>query len=124
MTEPTQFHFIAWTHERDHINGQATCTAPEGADCRVTCTHGCEAWTIERNPDGKPYHRTGHLDDDLNEIRHAMEAVGYCNVVEFLNADASLLSELHTGADHFVIATIPITEIWEGDYYSWKRADA
>ncbi len=121
MTDETPTHFISWTHDRDCVRARATCTAPEGADCRLTCHEGCEAWSIERDQGGPPYHRTGHIDADGNETTHALRP-GSCNVVEFLNAEGTI-DELSTGANSFVIGTIPIEECWEGDYYSWKRAE-
>jgi len=120
-TDTRPVHFITWTHDQDCVQAQATCTAPEGADCRLICPEGCESWSIDHDEGGKPFHRTGHFEDDGTEVRHAMEASD-CNVVEFLNIDGSI-NELSTDASPFVIGTIAIEESWEGDYYSWKRAE-
>lgn len=113
-------HHIEWEFDTDGVNARAVCTEPEGADCRIHCVHGCESWSIERDQDGTPYHRTGHLEDDGTEIRHDMQRVAYCNVTEFLNDDAGLLPEL--GSGQFVIGQTPIEPVWENDYYSWKQA--
>lgn len=119
---PERTHFISWTHDQDCVRALATCTAPEGADCRLICPQGCESWSTERNEDGQPFHRTGHMDDGGHvEVRHPLVGSD-CNVVEFLNVDGDL-DELSTNASSFVIGTIAIEETWEGDYYSWKRAE-
>lgn len=41
-------HEVHWTlRAQEGVAPKFTCSAPEGAPCRLTCPEGCEAWTLE-----------------------------------------------------------------------------
>jgi len=112
-------HAIRWFFDQDTICCEAICTAPPGANCRLSCPEGCEQWSTER-ADGQVFHVAGE-EGDGTEIRHALEPVPYCNVCEFLNSDGDI-PELAYKVGTFDLAVTPILPIWEGDYYSWELA--
>lgn len=122
-------HYIEWTFDRDHVIARAVCTAPEGADCRLVCRYDCEAWWIERDQDGNPFHSFEAYDqtaDDDIKIVHEVKDVGYCNVCDWLNHDPGLIAELATeDTKPFTIGTTPIEPVWPTsiDGYEWTRAD-
>ena len=119
-------HFLTWTHDQDCVRVSATCTAAEGATCRLTCADpDCvdEEFTgFDRDQSGNPFHTSGE-DDDGNEIFHPMKDGGFCNVCEFLNG-GDCIEEEAVDTPSFVIGVVPIEPVWEGDYYAWKRAES
>lgn len=124
-TETTPIHFITWTHDRDCVRPKVSCTGPENATCRLTCADpNCSAEEFDgfyRDADGNPFHANGE-DDDGNEIVHPMKDGGFCNVAEFLN-EGGCIDEEAVDTPAFVIGTVPIEPVWQGDYYAWKRAE-
>lgn len=125
MTEETSIHFIAWTHDRDCVRPQVICTGPEGSTCRLTCSEATcadeEFNGFHRDKEGNPFHTSG-VDNDGNEIVHPMEDGGFCNVREFLN-EGGCIDEEAVDTEPFVIGTVPIEPVWQGDYYAWKRVE-
>lgn len=125
MSEQTPAHFLTWTHDQDCVRVSATCAADEGADCRLICADPdcyAEEFSVDRRLDGTPFHVAGE-DNDGDEIFHDLKDAGWCNVCEFLN-EGGCIEEEAVDTPSFVIGTVPIEPVWQGDYYAWKRAEA
>jgi hypothetical protein len=85
----------------DWIEGNVTCHATEGADCRLICSEGCDGWNI-----------TDH--------EHELVDQGKCNFVEWMDAEGLLESHVgtHAPTDGFI-------EIeYEDDHYTWTYSHA
>lgn len=94
-------HSIRWVLHDDWLEGTITCHAAEGADCRVTCPEGCEAWI-------------------LTDHEHEFVDAGRCLVVEWIdNSDGARACHVgsHTPVDGF------ITPEWDDDGYVWSYSD-
>lgn len=114
-------HRIEVRFDRDNVRLEAVCHAPEGADCRLTGPDGCtcEAWTVERaDEDSQPYHRVDTVGGA--EILHWMHDGGECNVCTWLN-ESGEVAELNAELDEFMIASVPVEPVWEGDHFEWRR---
>ena len=125
VTETQPTHDIVWTIEHGMLRGAPRCHAAPDADCRLTCTQGCEEWAVERDDHG-PFHRAdnyrgGESGYDVVEERHDMEPLrdGDCNVVLFLDTFDSI-QEL--GGPHVDLGALPILPEWQGDHYTWTPA--
>lgn len=93
-------HTVRWEHRNDSVEAVVSCTAPKGAACRMTCTAGCESWTL-----------TGH--------EHTLVDQGFCNAVEwFDNCDSFLDCKVTYSAE--AVRDAPIRVGWEGDFWGWE----
>lgn len=91
------FHKIEWFIEHEWVGASITCSAPEGADCRMSCPEGCEAWPCS----------------------HELADAGYCVAKEwFENADEGL-EGLFNGDGRQPLRNGPVTFEWTGDWYVW-----
>lgn len=110
--EPLTGHLIRWVFDRDAVYASVECHEPVGANCRLMGAGDCqcEEWTIERDPDGTPFHLCG-------DERHEFILSGLCNVKEWLEADE--LVELNGPQEEFLIGRTPIAPQWDGDGYVW-----
>lgn len=114
-------HRIEVRFDQDHIHLEAVCHAPQGAECRLKGPPGCtcEEWTIERAHGGaQPYHKVDTIGGAT--ILHWMEDSDECNTCTWLN-ESGAIAELNGAKEQFLIASLPIEPIWEGDHYQWKR---
>lgn len=112
-------HAIEWTFCYGVITGEAKCTAPSGASCRLVGDADCECeeWNVQRDADG-PFHLTVAYGDEYeeSEVRHAMVDGGFCNAVGYVNDDHP--AEFHAGASETFIT--PVDLVWEEDRYGWR----
>lgn len=106
-------HVIVFVFDDGSVTTRLECRAAAGADCRLVGGDDCqcEEWAVERDAEGNPYHESDYT-------RHYMVDSGHCNAELFVN-DAPEDS----GTGRFTAATIPVNLTWEGDWYSWQRAD-
>lgn len=96
--EVSGVHTIEWRIEPEHVWGQLRCTAPEGAECRLTCPMGCESWPCS----------------------HPLEDGGTCNPIEWIeNSDGAVTAY---GGQETALRDGPIEFNWEGDWYEWDYA--
>ena len=113
-------HRIQWTFDRDEVVGKVICEEPEGANCRLMGGPECycdEAYRIERDPDGTPFHM-------YEGERHSNIPMGGCNVAWPGGLEEGEVHYLNDGREKFVIGSTPITPVWDGDGYLWKRAES
>lgn len=97
MASETPFHSVAWFIDRDTVYGRLTCTAPEGAPCRLICDDGCEEWPC-------PHELVDH---------------GLCNAVEWVGS-VGATEESYGGGDERPLRDGPVTFRWDGDGYLWE----
>lgn len=90
-------HTIEIRLEDDNYICAVTCNEPEGAMCRVTCTHGCEFWNKNHE--------------------HPLTPVEPCNVVEWFEATGP--RDLHHGTT-VLAKDLPIIVEWDNDSYIWR----
>jgi hypothetical protein len=95
-------HSVKWTIDGDQIYGAVTCHCVEGADCRMTCPDGCEAWIL-----------TGH--------EHGLIDYGECLVVEWF--DNVGLEDSH-GPISEPLRDGFIDPEWDGDGWTWTYSAA
>lgn len=81
----------------------ATCSAPEGSMCLMTCNYGCEYWT------------DSHDEDYANGDGHKLGPLGYCSFVEEME---SVMGENSYGGDKTISFTLPV-EINYDEGYTW-----
>lgn len=115
-------HRMEVRFDRDHVRVEMVCHAPEGADCRLIGPPGCtcDSWTIERAHEAaEPFHRVDTIGGA--EILHWMHDGGECNVALWINEGGDI-AELNAADEAFLIASIPVEPVWQGDHYGWKRA--
>jgi len=116
-------HHIVWTLERDHVTASAECS---DTDCisRYTCTEDCEIlYDVRRDVSGVSHGLYDWEGEIKPHERHAMVKDDSCNVVEFLNAEPSLLPEMQEDGKTFEIGRTAITPVWHGeDGVTWNRA--
>jgi len=109
------------------VEFKITCGADPGANCRLTCPHGCEELVVER-ADGIAFHvpYRDEIDLDGSEERHLLEAVDYCNFAEWLNAEPrELLEAMAPQAESPLIAELPIEVSWDpSDGPAWRLAES
>ena len=89
----------------------ATCDAPEGAKCRLTCAEDCgaETWPC------------GAWDDD--DQQHAMTDCGECHVVLYLNGNCDASEYFTVEGDPLADTYVgPVTVTWDGEVYLWEPA--
>lgn len=112
----TSGHEIVWTFERGALAGRVVCHERPDADCRLEGSGdcGCEAWTIERDPDGTPFHM-------VDGVRHGNEPASDCNVVLFLEGGDDV-EELAVADTSFELTRTRIEPVWDYDHYLWKVA--
>lgn len=92
-------HSIAWSIDRDSIVAKLTCTAPEGAPCRLTCPKGCPSWPCA----------------------HDLIDEGHCNGVEWIDATGAVDS--WGGIFEKPLKDGPIYLWWDGDCWLWRYPD-
>lgn len=92
-------HTIEWYIDRDSVYGAVTCTAVEGAPCRMSCPHGCPTWPC------------GH---DLTDQ-------GDCNAVEWFDNCGVIDSY---GGDRRPLRSGPVEVVWNGDAWVWTYPPA
>ena len=117
-------HEIVWEFFIDGVRATAECTDD---DCisRYECTEECEFYyDVRREADGTVTHKPWA--DEIPAInRHPMQKSDSCNVVEWLNADSSLIPELAEAHYTFEVGRTSFEPIWHGeDGITWKRARA
>lgn len=116
-------HHIIWTLKGDYVEGAVAC---DDEDCisRYACTQECEIlYDIKRDGAGVGHGLYDWEGDIKPHERHAMTKGDFCNVVEFLNSDPSLLPELQVDGETFEIGRTPIDVAWQGeDGALWSRA--
>jgi hypothetical protein len=117
-------HHIVWTLERDYTQGAVAC---DDADCisRYECTQDCEVlYDIRRDESGVSHGVYDWEGEIKPHTRHEMTMGDFCNVVESLNADPSLLPELQDHPKTFEIGRTAIDVVWNGeDGATWKRIE-
>lgn len=116
-------HHIVWEMDRDHVSARAAC---DDEDCisRYICDEDCTSiFDIQRHEDGTVDHGTWNdLGDELTGPRHPMYKADFCNVVEYLEADPSLIPELSEDLETFEIGRTAIEPVWQGeDGLTWRR---
>jgi hypothetical protein len=114
VTETTA-HSIVWTFDRDTVTAKAIC---EDEDCinRYGCVEECEViYDIRRDESGATHGVYDWEGEIKPHLRHEMTKGTFCNVVEYLNADPSLIPELHDGPESFEIGRTAIEPAWQGD---------
>ena len=100
---PENPHAIRVTIERGWLRAEFTCTADEGAVCRMHCPKGCEEWDWDHAG------TTGHLLVDY----------GRCVKTEWMeNGD---WQDDYEG-DRAPLVCAPIEFTWHGDHYTWSYA--
>ncbi len=97
MTKVRHTHSVAWFIDRDAVYGLLTCTAPEGADCRLACEDGCESWPCD----------------------HVLVDQGVCGAIEWVNSVGST-EEGYGGGDERPLRDGAVTFRWDGDGYLWE----
>jgi hypothetical protein len=95
---PPPDHRIAWTIEGDWITGKLTCSAHEGAACRLVCEQGCETWPC--TGDG-----------------HKLVDNGSCNAAEWINETGP--EEAHGGDSPATLHDGPVDVWWSGTSWRW-----
>jgi len=118
-------HHIIWTLDGDYIQGAVTC---DDEDCisRYTCKQECEMlYDVRRDQSGVSHGLYDWEGEIKPHERHSMVKDDHCNVVEFLNAEPSLLPEMQEDGKTFEIGRTAIEPVWHGeDGVTWKRANA
>jgi hypothetical protein len=118
-------HTIVWKLENDYVTQIAVCNDD---DClsRYGCDHDCEVlYDIRRDDTGVSHGLYGHDDEIKLHLRHDMTKGSYCNVVEFLNAEPSMIPELHEDSTTFEIGRTRIDPVWHGeDGVTWQHRNA
>jgi len=95
---PVPTHHVDFTIEKNYIRGLFRCTAEPGADCRLICPQGCEAW-----PCG-----------------HKLIDGGECNVMTWLGLSDPV--ESYVG-DPEPLRSGPIAASWDGADMTWEYAE-
>jgi hypothetical protein len=85
-----------WLHAR------FSCHEPSGAECRRSCTRGCEEIT------------------EHCRVEHEWENVDYCNLVTWLE-ESGTWDELYDGPK-VLARSGQIATKWNGDSYTWSYA--
>lgn len=115
-------HRLVFEYDRDHVTCEMRCYAEEGADCRLVGMDNCncEFWNIERAHEGAaPYHQVDTVGGA--EILHWMKDGGECNYCTWIN-ESGIAEELNSERESFMIAAIPVEQVWTGDGAEWRRA--
>ena len=127
MTEPNP-HSIALTIDHQFgFSHKFSCSAPEGAPCRLVCPDGCDEFSLTT-------HVTDTLGDDREWLmpltdeersdlvrRHTLVDSGECNYLLFLDNDEAELWELYDG-DKADAHSGPVDLSYDGDYVGWTYA--
>ena len=92
-------HKITWTHRSDYVTTEVTCTAQEGADCRMSCVGGCDSW-------------------ELNDHAHALADQGHCNAVEWFVGFGDPV-EFFAGPEGTPVHAGPVDVRWNGHDWEW-----
>lgn len=114
-------HRMRFEWDRDSVTATLTCTAPEGADCRlIGADHcDCENWVIERadSPMATPFHRVPTFSGP--DIIHWMHDGGHCNAVEWM--DSGDTADFAEQGQEFLIAEVPVSLSWDDNGPLWER---
>ncbi len=97
---PRDFHNLRVSVENDYITAKFTCTAPEGAQCRLICTDSdCEYWTFDGT--------------------HPLIDGGRCGAKEWFEAVDWL--EVHESTGHeSLLYDGPVNAFWDGEEFQWQ----
>lgn len=124
-------HTITMTIAHSHgIEHKFTCTAPEGAPCRLVCPDGCEEFDltdhvvdiIGNEDEMLPLSITAEERAELTR-RHTLVDNGECNALVFLENDDAELWELYDG-EPAPLRTGPVVLSYADGYVTWKYAAA
>ena len=115
-------HRIEFRFDQDSVRLEAVCHAREDADCRLVGPEGCTctSYSIERADEhSQAYHRVDTIGGA--EILHWMKDGGECNYCTWIN-ESGIVEELNSERESFMIAAIPVEQVWTGDGAEWRRA--
>jgi len=100
--KPGGGHTMRVTLNDDTVILMPVCHEPEGADCRVACSEGCESFSY-------PDHE------------HKLDPVDWCNAVEYMNLAAEEYRSDNSKDDGEIALFdgMPIEVEWNGDCYVW-----
>lgn len=112
-------HALRFFYDHDVVGVHTICTAPPEANCHLTVTCSCETYSEIIRDDQGAYHLYPDEPGEPREKHYMTPEHGWCNIVEWLDAD----SALDCGpSDLFDLVDLPIDLTWTGDYYEWSKA--
>jgi hypothetical protein len=94
-------HTLSVKFYRETVDLSVVCLEQEGAPCRLTCSVGCDSWSVPHE--------------------HEMKDLGYCNAAEWINNGD--VEESCCGLAEFPMHDgMPIAVNWDGDGigYQWR----
>lgn len=103
------------------MTGEAICDDPDCLNRYVCADSPCEVYfDVRRESNGTVTHKP--WEDEHPAInRHRMEKRADCSLLDFLNADRGMITELNEGDQEFVIGRTTIDPVWQGeDGALWK----
>lgn len=119
------YHHIQYSHDGDHTETRASCTAPVGSRCRMTCEHNsCEEYgPVVTDTRGRLWHGTDpfSLNPDGITEQHQMIDSGECNWATWMNEDPSMIPECATRGQRFDFATIDVETEFRDGAWEWRR---
>ena len=100
--EKDAFHTLKVAVENDWVHARFSCTAPEGADCRLICTDSdCEMWEVDGS----------HV--------HPLKDSGECNAK--VSFEAMDWLECHEAYGYeSVLYDGPVNAFWDGEDFQWR----
>ncbi|UEJ83974.1 hypothetical protein Bra3105_06590 [Brachybacterium halotolerans subsp. kimchii] len=102
-TKPNYHHLTVTIAPLGDVHWSITCTAPEGAWCRVWCDEGCE-----------------HPSDPGHE-GHVMKDQGTCGIAPWFD-DSSLIPEMYEGIEQ-PLRSGPVSLHVSDDETSWEYVE-